>query len=118
MQFGVDLRGSDALETDLRRLGDTPVVAITGARTWTAGGLPPRLGRAQQRLWRVMHAELAGLSTERVHVLALRSDHFVMAAQPEVVVDGVTAIVRAVRDKTQLPPCERVFTGSDVRCVS
>ena len=117
VHFGVDLKGSDALESELRRLGDTPVVAITGARTWTQAGLPPRLGRAQQRLWRVLHAELAGLSTDRIHVLALRSDHFVMAAQPEVVADGVTAVVHAVRDKTQLPPCERVFTDPDVRCL-
>ena len=117
VQFGVDLKGSDALESELRRLGDTPVVAITGARTWTESGLPPRLGRAQQRLWRVLHAELAGLSTEHVHVLALRSNHFVMEAQPEVVADGATAVVRAIRDKTQLPPCERVYTGPDVRCL-
>lgn len=118
VQFGVDLKGSQALESELRPLGDTPVVAITGARTWTEfPGLPPRLARAQQRLWRVLHAELAGLSTDRVHVLALRSSHLVMDAQPEVVADGVTAIVRAVRDKTQLPPCERVFTDPDVRCL-
>jgi pimeloyl-ACP methyl ester carboxylesterase len=118
VQFGVDLRGSDALESELRRLGDTPVVAITGARTWTEfPGLPPRLGRAQQHLWRVLHAELAGLSSDRVHVLALRSNHFVMDAQAEVVADGVTAVVRAVRDKTPLPPCQRVFTGPDVRCL-
>jgi pimeloyl-ACP methyl ester carboxylesterase len=119
VQFGVDLNGSDALESELRGLGDTPVVAITGARTWSEfPGLPPRLARAQQRLWRVLHAELAGLSTDHVHVLALRSDHFVMDAQPEVVADGVKAIVRAVRDKTQLPPCERLFSGPDVRCLS
>jgi pimeloyl-ACP methyl ester carboxylesterase len=118
VQFGVDLTRSDALESELRRLGDTPVVVITGARTWTEfPGLPPRLGRAQQRLWRVMHAELAGLSTDSIHVLALRSDHAVMDAQPEEVVDGVTAVVRAVRDKTPLPPCERVFKDPDVRCL-
>ena len=35
VQFGVDLKRSDALESGLRPLGDTPVVAITGARTWT-----------------------------------------------------------------------------------
>jgi pimeloyl-ACP methyl ester carboxylesterase len=117
VQYGVDLKRSEALESELRRLGDTPVVAITGARTWTESGLPPRLARALQRLWRVLHDELAGLSTEHIHVLALRSNHFVMEAQPEVVVDGVRAVVRAVRDKTQLPPCVRVFTGPDVRCL-
>ena len=82
---GVDLKRSDALEGELRRLGDTPVVVITGARTWTEfPGLPPRLGRAQQRLWRVLHAELAAAyRPTSIHVLALRSHHFVMAAQPE-----------------------------------
>ena len=119
VQFGVDLKGSEALESELRPLGDTPVVAITGARTWTEfPGLPPRLARAQQRLWRVLHAELASLSTDSIHVLALRSNHLVMDAQPEVVADGVRAIVHAVRDKTQLPPCERLFSGPDVRCLS
>jgi pimeloyl-ACP methyl ester carboxylesterase len=117
----VNLNRGEALASSIRTLGDTPVVVLTGARTWTEPdmerGLPPRLARAQQRLWRVLHAELAGLSTDRVHVLALRSDHFVMDAQPKVVSDGVTAIVRAVRDKTQLPPCERVFTDRDVRCL-
>lgn len=40
-----------------------------------------------------------------------------MGAQPEVVASAVTAVVRAIRDKTHLPPCERVFTDPDVRCL-
>ena len=43
VQFAVDLKGSDALERGLRRLGDTPVVAITGAQTWRDPvGIAPR----------------------------------------------------------------------------
>jgi hypothetical protein len=88
-----------------------------GSSGRSPGARSTSFGRAQQRLWRVMHAELAGLSTDSIHLLALRSDHFVMDAQPEEVVDGVTAVVRAVRDKTPLPPCERVFKDPDVRCL-
>ena len=38
--------------------------------------------------------------------------------QPLVVSRAIRAVVRAVRDHAQLPPCERVFSGPDVRCLS
>jgi hypothetical protein len=69
------------------------------------------------RLWRAMQAELARLSRNRAHVVALRSDHFVQGDQPGVVIDGVRAVVRAVRHRAPLPSCERLFTGADVRCM-
>ena len=59
-----------------------------------------------------MQTELAGLSSDHAHVLALRSDHFIYRDQPLVVIAAVRAVVRAVRDEAPLPPCERLFTGS------
>jgi len=118
---GVDLKRGEALARNIRTLGDTPLVVITGARTWTSDtDAPPRLLQALDRLWRTLHAELARLSSDHVHVLALRSDHLVMNAdqQPWIVVRAVTAVVRAHRDDARLPPCQRLFTGPDVRCLS
>ena len=119
---GVELKRGEALARNIRTLGDTPVVVITGARTWAASDedAPPSLLRALDRLWRRMHAELARLSSDHVHVLGLRSDHLVMDAdqQPSIVVDAVTAVVRAQRDDARLPPCRRLFSGPDVRCLS
>jgi hypothetical protein len=81
--------------------------------------LPPPLSRRFDALWTRMQDELAGLSTDHVHVVALNSDHFVQApgdGQPDVVVRAVAAVVRAARDRTRLPPCRRLFTGAGVRC--
>jgi hypothetical protein len=66
-----------------------------------------------------MQDELAALSTDHLHVVALRSDHVVQApddGQPEVVVRAVDAVVRAARDRTRLAPCRRLFREAGVRC--
>jgi pimeloyl-ACP methyl ester carboxylesterase len=121
VQDGVDVARGEALGRSIRTLGDIPLVVITGARTWTSSNeAPPRLLRALDRLWRRMHAELARLSSNHVHVLGLRSDHLVMDAdqQPWIIVRAVTAVVRAQRDHAPLPPCPRLFSGTGVRCLS
>ena len=122
VQDRVDVDRGEALASSIRTLGDTPVVVITGARTWTAsdGDAPPRLLRALDRLWRRMHAELATLSSDHVHVVGLRSEHLVMDSdqQPWIVVRAVTAVVHAHRDDARLPPCQRLFSGPDVRCLN
>ena len=61
-----------------------------------------------------MQTELAALSTDHAHVLAMRSDHFIYRDQPALVVRAIRAVVRAVRDMAPLPPCEQVFTGPGV----
>jgi hypothetical protein len=66
-----------------------------------------------------MQDELAGLSDNSVHVVALNSNHDVPASrggQPSVVISAVEAVLRAAREGTRLPPCSRIFSGSQVRC--
>ena len=118
---GVDSRASAALASDIRSLGDTPLVVLTAAHDRELGplqDLPPQIDRRWRRLGRVMQTELAGLSTDHAHALALRSDHFIYRDQPLVVLRAVRAVVRAVREEAPLPTCERVFTGPGVRCLS
>jgi pimeloyl-ACP methyl ester carboxylesterase len=116
---GLDLRSSEALGRRVRTLGSTPLVVITAGQpdaAWT--GLPRRLVRAQERLRARMQDELARLSPDHVHVVALRSGHFVqrLDGQPDAVITAVSAVVEAARHHTGLPPCPRLFSGPDVRC--
>jgi pimeloyl-ACP methyl ester carboxylesterase len=125
---GVDLAAGGALASRVTSLGDKPLAVITaGTHKADSTGMPPPLARALYGLWVAMQDELAALSTDHVHVVALRSDHFVQIGrfhrgdqeidgQPEVVIRAVQAVVRAARDHTHLPPCRRLFTGRDVRC--
>ena len=120
VQDDVDLRAGEALDKAVRTLGETPLVVMTAGRADSGefADLPARLLTAQVRLWRTMHAELAGLSSDHVHVVASRSDHFIYRDQPLVVTRAIRTVVRAVRDKAPLPPCERPFNGPHVRCLS
>jgi hypothetical protein len=68
-----------------------------------------------------MHDELAALSDNSVHVIALRSNHDVPSpesGQPSVVIGAVKAVVRAAREHTRVPPCRDLFSEPDVRCRS
>jgi pimeloyl-ACP methyl ester carboxylesterase len=120
VQRGVDLATSEALVRRVRNLGDTPLAVITAARhrEWARVGTP-QLAQALDRLWSTMQDELAALSTDHVHVVAVRSDHFVQRradGQPDVVIRAVGAVVRAARTHARLPRCQRLFGASRVRC--
>jgi pimeloyl-ACP methyl ester carboxylesterase len=120
VQHGVDLAASESLASHVRSLGDTPLLVVTAGRhtgEWWKY-VHPRVARALDRLWTTMQDELATLSSDHVHVVARRSDHFVQLrdGQPGVVIRAVEAVVRAARSHTRLPPCRQLFTGADVRC--
>jgi pimeloyl-ACP methyl ester carboxylesterase len=116
---GVDLAAGEALGAHIASLDDTRLMVVTaGTHEAEWGQVPARLGRALDRQWSAMQDELARLSGDHVHVVALRSDHFVQGGdgQPEVVVRAVRTVVRAARARGPLPPCPRVFGGPGVRC--
>jgi pimeloyl-ACP methyl ester carboxylesterase len=116
---GVDLAAGEALASRVTTLGDTPLAVITAGRQDNFPRTPAQLGRALRRLWDTMQDELAALSDNSVHVVALRSDHDVPSSysgRPSVVIRAVRAVVGAARDGTHLPPCSRIFAASDERC--
>src|SRR5690606_40078434 len=55
-----------------------------------------------KRLWDTMHDELAALSDNSLHVVAVDSNHEVPSLQPSVVVRAVQAVLRAARDGIRL----------------
>jgi pimeloyl-ACP methyl ester carboxylesterase len=115
---GVDFRAGEALDRRVRSLGNTRLVVITSAQThWP--DLPPRLRRSLDHDWDKMQTELTSLSTDSVHAVALRSDHFVqsfLTGQPDVVIRAVRAVVDADRGDRQLPSCEHIFRRLAVPC--
>jgi pimeloyl-ACP methyl ester carboxylesterase len=116
---GVDRRAAAALASSIRSMDDLPLIVVSAAREReNFTDLPPRLYRIATRLWTVMQTELAGLSSDAVHVVALGSDHFVQDDQPDVVIRAVRTVVRSVRDRVPLPPCEQVLAGPGVRCLN
>jgi pimeloyl-ACP methyl ester carboxylesterase len=118
VEQGVDVRPGAAADDRIRSLGDLPLIVITAGHEYQpTAGVPPWLYRRGMRLWHRMQDELTRLSSDRVHVVAVRSDHFVQDDQPDVVIHAVQAVVRAERTRTRLPACGHLFTGPDVRCL-
>ena len=115
----VDLAAGEAIASRIRTFGDMPLAVVSATRQEGYERTPARVRRAQTRLWTRMHDELARLSRDGLHVVALRSAHDIPSAdvgQPAVVIRAVRAVVRAARDGRRLPPCSRLFSGPDVRC--
>jgi pimeloyl-ACP methyl ester carboxylesterase len=118
---GVDLAVGEALASRVRTLTDTPLAVIAAGQQDNFPRSPARLACNLRRLWDRMQDELAALSDNSVHVIALRSDHDVpspQTGQPSVVIRAVQAVVRAAREHTRLPQCRNLFSAPDVRCRS
>ena len=116
---GVDLAPGEAIASRVTSLGGLPLAVITAGREDDFPHTPARLYRAETRLWDRMQDELAALSDNSVHVVALASNHDVPSShsgQPSVIVRAAQAVVGAARSHTRLPPCQRLFSGADVRC--
>jgi pimeloyl-ACP methyl ester carboxylesterase len=115
---GVDVEAGFALDRPLRSFGDTPLVVLTaGIDDMSAQDLTASLRRAFRGTWLSLQDELAALSSESVHAVASRSDHFIQTrarGQPGVVVRAV----RALLSQAELNSCADVFQGLDVRCRS
>jgi len=120
VQDGVDLAAGEALARGVRTLGDTPLAVVTaGTHEDWHRVVPSTLAQALDRQWTTMQDELAELSRNHVHVIAVRSDHFVQLrdGRPDVVIRAVGAVVRAARIHGRLPSCRRLFSGDpEVHC--
>jgi pimeloyl-ACP methyl ester carboxylesterase len=120
VENGVDIIAGEALDAKVGTLGDMPLAVITRGRPDDSEPpLPASVRGPADRLWMTMQNELAALSSDHLHVTALRSGHFVQRTvngQPDVVIAAVRAVVHAARTGTPLSPCRRVFHGPGVRC--
>ncbi len=113
---GVDPAAGEAIASRLTSLGDMPLAVITAGRHDNFPRTPAQLYRGLKRLWDGMQDELAALSENSVHVVALASNHDIPIGQPSVIVRAVQVVVGAARSHAHRPRCRRLFSGSDVRC--
>ncbi len=101
-------------------IGNKPLIVVTAGEFDPTGlpGLPGIVPRFE-RAWLRMQDDLARLSPDSRHVIAVNSPHFVMSAlgQPELVTHAVDAVVQAARAHTELPSCRALFAPPAARCV-
>jgi pimeloyl-ACP methyl ester carboxylesterase len=116
---GLDMGSTLAQAQKAGPIGRKPLVVIT-AGLQNDPSLPPKLKRLLDRTWLSLQNDLARLSTNAVHVIAVRSRHDVIAfsGQPELVVTGIRAVVDTVRARRPLQHCRAIFTPPGARCVS
>jgi len=90
---------------EVSSLGDRPEIVITAGSTFAGdeGVLLP--------VWNRLQNEIAGLSSQSVHVRAPGAAHFVQLDAPEVVQAAIRAVVDAVRDDGRLASCQEIFGG-------
>jgi pimeloyl-ACP methyl ester carboxylesterase len=121
VDHGVAVRASFALARKVHSLDGVRLVVITAGQTIDPNDtLPPDIRRRLEATRRSLQDDLARLSTDSVHVIALKSDHFVqsfLTGQPDLVIHAVRDVVRAARAERSLPPCRQLFEGRGVRCV-
>jgi pimeloyl-ACP methyl ester carboxylesterase len=115
----IDMKASFAQAASAGRLGGIPLVVVTAGRE-----NDPRLGLGLKRLldrtWLSLQDDLAGLSSNSIHVIADLRHHDVIsvAGQPELVVKAARAVVVATRTHRHLPACRAVFRRDAATCVS
>ena len=97
---------------EVSSLGDRPEIVTTAGSTF-AGDEAVLLP-----VWNWLQNEIAGLSSQSVHVRAPGAAHFVQLDAPEVVQAAIRAVVNAVRNDGQLASCREIFGGvSGAICV-
>jgi len=116
---GLDLQATLGEAERAGLIGRKPLVVITAGRE-NDPSLPPELKRLLDRTWLSLQNELARLSTDSVHVIAVNSSHDVIAftGQPGLVAKAIGAVVYAARAKRRLPGCHELFARPAARCVS
>jgi pimeloyl-ACP methyl ester carboxylesterase len=117
---GLDVSTSEAQVRAVMSLGDIPLVVLTAGESDDLT-LPDMIKRRFGAVWLQAQTELAGLSSNSVHAVALKSGHFIqdrLTGQPELVNRAIGAVLEAARSEGRLGSSRRVLSGPGVRCVS
>jgi pimeloyl-ACP methyl ester carboxylesterase len=93
-------------------LGTMPLVVLTAGKH----DLPLKRRQPLEAAWRGMQEELAGLSTDSVHVLMPKSGHYIQVEAPKAVIAAIQEVVTAVRTQGRLPACTTIFPALGGTC--
>ena len=109
----IDIQATERQVLDAAPLGDRPAIVLSQS-TYDEEGIPkwaaPIFARQQSKL--------AALGDDVIHVRAEDTGHFIHRERPELMLEAIAEVVRAVREGTPLEPCDVVFDGPGVTCVS
>jgi pimeloyl-ACP methyl ester carboxylesterase len=116
---GVDWRLSDNETRTAGPLGARPLIVVTAGQPPPELALLPKLARRVHRVWLSLQDDLARLSSDSLHVIAVRSPHMVAApwGQPGLVNRAIRAVVEAARTRHRLPRCHDLFQAPAAKCV-
>jgi alpha/beta hydrolase fold len=105
----LDIEATAAALREARDYGDVPMIAIRAERYEDV---------LDEDLWKETQADLATLSSNAVHVVALGSGHFVMdpGNNPEVVLAAVDSVVTSARSGDPLPACTGFVADLEATC--
>jgi len=107
-----DLPASAAQVRATNSLGSIPLIVLTAGDHHN----PAVVAVREEAAWRGMQEELAGLSSDSVHVLIPHSGHAIQEDAPRPVIFAVRAVVRAVRTHDRLPLCAKTFPTMGGTC--
>src|SRR5918912_1229062 len=107
-----DIPGSATQVRAAGTLGTIPLVVLTAGREMDPAALRVPLEAA----WRGMQEEMAGLSTDSVHVLMPKSGHYIQVEAPKAVIAAIQEVVTAVRTQGRLPACTTIFPALGGAC--
>jgi pimeloyl-ACP methyl ester carboxylesterase len=107
-----DIPGSAAQVRAAGTLGSIPLVVLTAGNS----GLGLKRPQPFEAAWRGMQEEMAGLSTDSVHVLMPKSGHYIQVEYPKAVIAAIQQVVRAVRTQGRLPACTTIFPALGGAC--
>ena len=96
----------------LGSFGSTPLFVLTQNFRGEDGGAPKRF----RRYFLEVHDELAGRSSDAVHVIAVDSGHSIAETSPELVSAAIREVVEAVRSGGGLAPCDDRFEDLGGAC--
>ena len=85
--------------------GSTPLFVLTQGFAGQDASAPERF----RVYFRGVHDELAGRSSDAIHVIAEDSGHVIQETSPDLVVAAITEVVEAVRSGAGLMPCDDRF---------
>jgi pimeloyl-ACP methyl ester carboxylesterase len=117
---GVDFEASSKQARSAGPLADKPLIVVTAGQDEAPPEWPRDVVRRSRQAWLAMQADLAKLSTNGIHVIALNSPHYIQSnlGQPDLVVRAVHAVAEAVRSDAPLPACGAVFARRGAKCVA
>jgi pimeloyl-ACP methyl ester carboxylesterase len=102
IDFDSLVAGLAEMKASSRSLGDKPLVVLTAGQNGAPNDLPPERAAQMASAWQAMQTDLARLSTNSAHVVARRSNHYVMVDAPRLVTASVREVVEAARSRRRV----------------